>query len=455
MPNGALMQLVAQGNQNNAMRLRNIAHDYHTYESEGLNPIVIERIADIVVPEHLELHFSDPNRDNLQDVKKLILRMEIGGQIMQQFPLSLLLNLNEPIICDGKMYINLCFDMLFGQLKLIALQYHEVRFKFLQDDDLNCISRYGIVSKLTYLDWEERRNVAQNSSEDVIQQFSFIDVKTDINDSSQSSDIYELRHLPFYNVSKGFFIECDNVDNLNNIFLKFNGTDRFNLNRFLIRTKCKKITQNLLYFPFNYEKTYSERTLQSFEGSANLSRIDTISMTLKFNTAINNVKIYCLQSNIFRQTGGMGGLAYSVDLCNSIYDLRNNQLTIPELVSRAAIFSATPMQPIRPQTVGTTIVYTGPTMKPIISEDASNCPILCEPIGAGGKYMCCNQCNNNFSEEALKQWLESKRPHQRTCPLCRVQWSNFEIYINSELRSALPHRLLESIRNYLNPPAST
>lgn len=452
MSRGGLLQLVAYGHQNDTMRLRNIAHDYYTYSSRNTSELIITRQSDIVNIEFLELSFINQDRDNLNDIKKLILTMIIGGQIIQQLPLSLLINLNEPLISEGKMYINLCFDMLFGNLKMIALYHHVVKFQLSQNE---IISDYGITTTQTYLDMVERRDMYQNSHEELIQQLSFVDIKVDMNDETQTSDTFDLRYLPFNLISKGFFIQCENVDNLNNILLKFNGEDRFDLNRFLIMRKCKKINQNLLYLPFNYEKSYSERTLQSFEGSANLSRIDTVSLMLKFNVAINNVKIYCLNSNIFRQMGGMGGLAYGADLSNSTYDLRNNVLRRPEIVSSAAIFSATPMQPIRPPTVGTTIVYTGPTMKPIISEDASNCPILCEPIGAGGKYMRCDQCNNNFSEEALKQWLESKRPQQRTCPLCRVQWSNFEIYINSEPRPTLPYGLLESIRNYLNPPTST
>ena len=29
---------------------------------------------------------------------------------------------------------------------------------------------------------------------------------------------------------------------------------------------------------------------------------------------------------------------------------------------------------------------------------------------------------------AIKKWIESKK----TCPICRVNWNNFQIYINGE-----------------------
>jgi hypothetical protein len=443
MPGGGLMQLVAIGAQNEALRLRNVAYEYHTYQVNGVQSLSITRFADIVNLEYLELTFSNSEISNVEDVKHLVLNMFIGGQLIQQFPLSLLINLNEPIMCDGKMYINLCFDMLFGGIKLIGLQYRDVRVEFKNDNALSCISSYGIVSKLTYLDIEERRNLAESRFEEVIQQLSFIDIMTDLNDVTQMSNVYDIC-LPFTNISKGFFIECNNVDNLNNINLKFNSQERFNLNRFLVRTKCKKINQNLLYFPFNYDKDYSDRTAESYEGSPNLSRIDSIKLKLDFDIPINNVKIYSLNSNIYRQMSGMGGLAYTSFLSGDTYDLRDNTFIRTETI-RMQIVNSHPasllqqVPSIRPPTVNTPIVYTGPINKPILITDASNCPILCEQIGVEENYMSCHQCKNNFSETAIKQWLEGRRPVQRTCPLCRVPWSNFEIYVNVDINSEGEH----------------
>jgi hypothetical protein len=439
MPGGGLTQIIAIGSHNASFNLRNVAYEYHTFESNGLQPLIIRREADLATLEYLELSFNNPERNNLDDIKKLVLKMVIGGTLIQQFPLSLLINLNEPIICDGKMYINLCSNILFGDIKLIGLQHHDVIVEFINDNGVTCVSNYGIVSKLTYVDVEERRQIAQNSYEVFIQQISFINIMTDSNDTSQTSNIYELNYLPFSHISKGFFIECNNVDNLNNINLKFNQQERFNLNRFLIRTKCKKINENTLYFPFNYDKEYSDRTINSYEGSPNLSRVENINLKLTFDTPINNVKIYNLHANIYRQMSGMGGLAYTVELCRNTYDLRNNNLRMSDLRMSESVIGSSELIRFRmpntsqlPSTLGMSIVYTGPTNRPIIVIDSSNCPILCEQIECGSRYMTCNECNNNFSEQAIKQWLESRSPSRRTCPLCRVHWSNFEIYINGE-----------------------
>jgi len=420
---GNILQLSAGGVQNARMGIRNVAHDYHTYESIGLQPITLEsfreRLADIATFETLELSFTEPDRieNNLINVKKLELVMEIGGEIVQQFPLSLLINLNEPIICERKMYINLCFDMFFGPVKLIGLHVQRVTFKIRNINTVNGILNYGIVSKLTYLDQPESRYIVENPCEQFIQQISFIEIKANLNDINATSNIYDMNNLEFPNVLKGFFIECHNVDFLNNIRLKFNDHDRFNLNKFLITTKCKKINQHLLYFPFNYDMCFLDRTASSYEGSANLFRIN-VNLTLTFCIPTNNVKIYCLNANIYRQMRGLGGLAYDI-FGNDTYDLFTNRL----------LFSNRLTRPI--QIVGTSIAYSGPTNKKIIDINDSICPILCEPIATGDRYMCCHKCKHNFTEQGIKQWLEGRRAEKRTCPLCRVKWSNFEIYINN------------------------
>lgn len=337
----ALTQLIAYGKQNEELELRHIANDYHTYSTKYPTPIIIARDGDIVYVDFLELSFLNQDIVNLNDVRKLILTMTVGGIKFQQFPISLLIDLHEPIMSEGKMYINLCFDMFFKDFKIVRLMRGvNVSFQLNQNE---IISDYGILTTNTYLDSDIRQEMAELCRKELIQQISFVEIKVDLNDETHTSDTFDLCNLPFYSISKGFFIQCDDVNNLNNIRLAFDECERFNLNRFLIMTKCKKINCNLLYLPFNFEKKYSEITIESFEGSPNFSHINKISLKLKFNTAINNVKVYCLHSNIFYTSTGMGGLKYDVDLCNGIYDLRNN-------------------------TLGTTN-YTVPTIESIINED--------------------------------------------------------------------------------------
>lgn len=395
MSTGGISQLVSSGELNRHMKPRNMSTEYQKYSARNSQEVVILREYDITNVEFLEITFANIYY-TLNDVKKIILTMNMGDSFIQQFPLGLLMNLNEPIMSEGKMYINLCFDMLFGNLKIVGFVPDYVRFKLSQNE---IVDVYGITITGIYVDMQERNNLANTIGEHLIQQISFVNINVDTNDETQTSDTFNIIYLPFKQLSKGFFIQCENVDHINNILFRLNEHDRFDLNRFLIMTKCKKINQHLLYFPFNWEQSYSERTFQSFQGSVNFSRIVSTSLTITFDVATNNVQIYSLSGNIFRQMNGMGGIAHDIHLCNDTYDLRNNPLKSP---------------------ADTT------TMKPIVNIDRATCPISCEQIGIGDKYMCCCTCNNNFREDPLKQWLKSKR----VCPLCRDAWKNFEIYTN-------------------------
>lgn len=68
--------------------------------------------------------------------------------------------------------------------------------------------------------------------------------------------------------------------------------------------------------------------------------------------------------------------------------------------------------------------------KKIMEQDDDICQIKYEQIGDCDIYMNCNCCNKNFFEEEIRYWLLSKPLGNRTCPNCRAQWSDNNMYIN-------------------------
>lgn len=319
-------------NVENILNIKKILRYNYTYSAKNSEEIWVKKIGDICHIEYLELNFINqeiiPKKEQLNNVKNIILMMTVGGLKVQQFPLGLLIDLHEPIVLKGKIYINLCFDMLFGTIKLSGLTYHPVCFTLTQNE---IVSTYGITTTLTFVDIAETFNI-QNEERVVnqfVQQLSFVEIKVDKNDETQKSDIFELKHLPFNVESKGFFIQCDDVDNVNGMILNIDKVNRLDWNHSMIIKNCKKINQRLLYMPFNSEKSYYERTEESYKNSVNFAKIYRVEFTITFNVAINSVKIYSLQSNLFRQMAGMGGLWKHESPFKDVYDLRNNQLTYP------------------------------------------------------------------------------------------------------------------------------
>lgn len=277
----------------------------HTYISPNNCEIMLERNADIITPEYLELSFVDSTIDNLSNVKNLVFNMSIGGVLIQQFPLGLLINLDQPNIVDNKMYINLNFNILFGEIKILGLKYHDVFFYFDKCESLKCISSYGIHCKLTYLHGNEKLDLVTTEYTLPIQQLSVLNVK------SENSTRYDISYLPFYHISKGFFIECDDVNNISDIKLTLDNNEKFTINKTELETKCIKFSQNILYFPFNYEKQYTDISEESFEGGINFSKINKTDLLINFDTPTNNVKIYNLHANTYRQLGGTGGTLFN------------------------------------------------------------------------------------------------------------------------------------------------
>ncbi len=415
-----IYHLYSLDNDNKIYNNRLISNSYETFTSKGLNKLLILRNADIFIPEYLELNFIDGYNDNYLDIiKQQILYMKISCSKILQLPLNLLLNLNEPIICDDKLYINLSFNMFFGDIKLIGLQFVDTLFYFSSNELEQYITNYSIIGTTIFLNNFERQQIVSKHHEEIIQTVSFIDVMKNKENHYETTNIFEL-NLPFKGTSKGFFIMSDNIKNLKDMKLFFNNEIRFNLNRFLINSKCKKISDKMIFLPFNYSQSYLERTSESFEGSANLSfeglefidKLESITLHLEFDTPINNVKIYNLIGNIYQQNSGCGKLLYKNDIDNYNYDLTLQNL---EVINND-------LETINPIL---TYVYNEPIYKPI-TNNKKMCLKSNEIIGFNEKYMSCSKCENNFKENHIKKSLETSNK----CPICDNEWSNFDIYIN-------------------------
>lgn len=425
----ALVHLVAVGPQNQAMNIpRNLATDYFTENFQN-NILTMEKDCDFKCPEYLEIELN-PNidRNNFKNIcHKVCLEMEIGGSRILNIPLRFMMHLKDYEICDNKFYISIPFQMFCDDIKLICLPYHEVRFR-LKNTENNFMS-CKLISKGIYYDDPIRRRMAQNHHEHIIQQLA----STEINCLNPRNEF--IYNMPFDGIHKGFFIECENVDEINEIKLNLNTHLRTFYNRFLVRTKCIKINQHLLYFPLNYDKSYTDRTSEGFEGSLNLSRIDVVKISIKLDDVQSKICIYGLGSNMLRYMSGMAGIAY-VSSGSHDYEEYNengvfhttqhqyNWVNLPTDISGNDIVN---------------IIY-----KPITNNDKLMCCITHEEISVNARYMSCSQCNNNFDEASIKNWF-TQRPNNKKCPMCRVNWTDCNVYINSQ----------EGGTEILDPPTTT
>jgi hypothetical protein len=428
----ALMQLVANGYENTTLNIPpTLSTEYFTHEFSN-NTLIMLRHCDTKCPEYLEIELN-PNidRNNFKNVcHKVCFEMEIGGQIILSIPLRFMMHLKDYEICDNKFYVSIPFKMFCDDIKAICLGFHQLIFKLTNTE--NNFMSCKLITKGIYYDAQIRREMANNSHQHIIQQLA----STELTCSNDRRNEFMYR-MQFTSIHKGFFIESENVDEINEIKLQLNGHDRSHYNRFLVRTKCVKINQQLLYFPLNYDKSYTDRTTQGFEGSLNLSRIDLAKLYIKLDNPQSKICIYGLGSNMLRYSSGMGGLAF---------DSGNRH--VYEEYNEAGIYAYVegPIQ----STVQAPIINENIIYKPITNNEKVTCCITQEDISVNARYMSCSQCSNNFDESSIKSWFR-QRPHRKKCPMCRVDWTDFNIYINGE--EPEPGQIEEP--EILDPPTTT
>ena len=149
----------------------------------------------------------------------------------------------------------------------------------------------------------------------------------------------------------------------------------------------------------------------------------------------SKICIYGLGSNLLRMMSGMAGLAFAI-FCGHYtcpFEMdgnyhRRQQPALPALSTIVPVpwttLRSTILFPAIPA-IADIIIY-----RRIINSDKFICPITQEDIAVNARYMSCVQCNNNFCEESLKHWLGQYRGN--TCPICRANWTDRNIYINGE-----------------------
>jgi len=226
-------------------------------------------------------------------------------------------------------------------LPLIALQYHEVKFKIEfaslsdvtveftsgSDGSLPTTFREGSTSiafpnvniwvDYIYLDTDERRKFAQLSHEYLIEQLQFTGEES-ISSSTQTrlNFNHPVKELVWVEKSATASRDFSYGDKLESALLKLNGNDRF------ARRDGKYFShvqpyQHHTNIPDTNIKVYSfaiKPEEHQPSGTLNMSRIDSAILAQKYKTSPapgDTVSIFAVNYNVLRILSGMGGLAYS------------------------------------------------------------------------------------------------------------------------------------------------
>lgn len=368
------------------------------------NILICDRFYNLKNPKYLEIKLA--GHVNINDFKSIChnitFDMYIGSCKYLSIPLRFMMNLKDYEIEDDNIYITIPFNLFFDNINLTNLPYHEVSFKltFVNNNFESC----NLITENTLID-----NLNTSQSQQIVQQLNSIEIE------SSDGPLNEFNcNIKFDNLHKGFYIECENVDDINELGLNLDGIQQILYNRYLVRRNCVKINQHLLYLPFNLNKSQYDRTNNAMIGSINLSACESCILNIKFNTPNTKLTVYGLSLNMFRTSQGIGGMILTANNEHSYITYNDNneqimQLRIPRQINQQRL----------PENI----------VNKLVDVEKSMCCISHDTIEPNARYMNCSTCKNNFLENSLKQWFQ-QRPRHKTCPMCRTGWNNFNIYIN-------------------------
>jgi hypothetical protein len=384
--------------------------------------------------------------------------MQVSEQTVLQLPLSLLYELEPPELIDGKIYIKFPFYIFFDKINVAGLYHSTVTFSIIDCYEINNYANsFSLITKVYMHDTDERNRLISIHSHEFIQQIGTLYVSSRAPHDGRS---YQIQTNILNGPTKGFLIQC-RIQDLTSIKFYINDLLRVDYNRFLILNACVKISDNLIYMPFNDFPDFKDRGTNTFSGSINLSRLQNSTLCLQFSANQRKVVIHNVYFNHFRQSNGLGGLyidyrpAFIENTTTdhpiqhiigtppntSLLDMSGNFIQTGPNIYNTPIFDMSYNYSFTPMVGTYTAASTGPVSNyhipngsvhyRILNSDRITCNITHEDIADGQRYMTCSNCENIYAEDVIKQWLRQRTGNLRTCPTCREVWTNFDVYINS------------------------
>ena len=279
------------------------------------NSLILSRDYDSYVPQYIAIHLYPGQNLHLTAANriatvcrffnKIRVVMQISEQTVLQLPLSLLHALSPAFIHDDKLCIKIPFAAIFNQINVIGLYHSSVTFAIKDFIEIaNYANSFSLVTKVYMYNVEERNNMISVNSRNFIQQIGTMHVT---NSNPNNGRTFQIRTNILNGPTKGFLIQCSILD-LTSIKFYVNNLLRIDYEPLLIQTACVKLSDNLLYLPFNECTDFTDRGTNTFSGAINLSRLENSTLCLQFALHQSKVVIHNVYYNYLRQSSGLGGL---------------------------------------------------------------------------------------------------------------------------------------------------
>lgn len=320
---GALMQLVAVGNQNQSFN-NMYCVDYLTHDF-NYNSLKILRNGDLCIPLYLSFEMKRDMDVNqfYEIISKSQIKLSLGSYECLNIELSFLSKLNPIKKVNDLFIIKLPFDLLIGHLALISLSFISADLIIdIETEKRSHIERITGMFEYIYQDTKERSVFAQHYIYQkilVINSSNYNQIKS--NDNLNYSDYIIDFEEPIDKI--GIFIEADQEINSLNIL--------FNDKKYGL-SDCSIINYNLVYFSFN-NLEYNDKE--------NLSIELTTIQNLVISSQVSNLKFRLIQTKVIHYHSGFlfpySDIYKKYNFCNFKQNLDYNMYTkivsVPVLIN--------------------------------------------------------------------------------------------------------------------------
>ena len=212
------------------------------------------------------------------------------------------------IACDLEMFIK--------DIPLVRLAFHEVKFVVHLENSEN-IDDILVRSENILLEGDERKEFAKKDElKQTIQCLEQIEVKE--SDEEYPHGILYKAKVNCKGRSKGFFINCD-VNNIRGFKLFVGYTlssgevKMYNYAFYdfaMLEHLCTRISDNILYIPFNKNVCYKNKSPSSYDGSIPFSKLDESYIEIITRTPVDTINIYSLSFNLLHTHSGIHTIIY-------------------------------------------------------------------------------------------------------------------------------------------------
>lgn len=381
----ALISLIATGSLENSLGITN-KRAMKPFELNFVNKrLIVERSGDLFNLQSIQFRNVSDNFEFKQ------LCLDIGGSNILTLDSSLMSlhrkskynSYEEEMNIDNQRILtfNIPWKELGYQdlLKLISLQYHEVRVRI--DYQGTCNNSVALCY-YSYLDTTERSQMAQSSHE------SFLFQLQKQNFIQQNNT--QTHTLLFNGIINGLFIIGLNYSSISELEILLNGHTRLKLNQYNLPYLVNRLSESTFYLPFDGNFDFNNTDLAY---GTNFSRIDNVSLKITTQNIIAPIdfQVGVKTVNLLRMMSGMAGLDFAYG------NISSSPVSIQEFEIENKVIS-------------------GDTL----------CPVNYEEITENDEYLNCGKCHKNFLLNVVQQWVQEKKK----CPMCRQQWINWKIYKN-------------------------